>query len=219
MDYRKIYTNLIEKARDRTLNCYTEKHHIIHRCMGGCDDHDNLVELTAEEHYVAHQLLVKMYPHNNKLIYAANMMCVNATQRNNKAYGWIRRKWISQISKDRTGTKATEEQRKKMSESHRGDKNSMYGLHGDNHPAYGQKPWRNQITMKGKHEWRYAGIFYDWYINDIKAGIYKRQGHKRMLQELQIATISRVPRTSIELFKKGWNPYEDTDWVEWANNQ
>lgn len=46
-------------------------------------------------------------------------------------------------------------------------------------------------------------MFYDWYINDIKAGIYKRQGHKRMLQELQIATISRVPRTSIELFKRG----------------
>lgn len=89
------------------------KHHIIPRCMGGSDEHDNLVELTAEEHYVAHQLLVKMYPHDNKLIYAANMMCVNATQRNNKAYGWIRRKWVSQLSKDRTGTKATEEQRKR----------------------------------------------------------------------------------------------------------
>ena len=27
--------------------------------MGGTDDEENLVELTPEEHYVAHQLLVK----------------------------------------------------------------------------------------------------------------------------------------------------------------
>lgn len=217
MNYSKVYTDLIEKARKRTIECYTEMHHIIPRCMGGTDDRENLVALTAEEHYLAHQLLVKIYPKNPKLIYAANMMCVNATQRNNKAYGWIRRKWASQISKDMTGRKTTEEQRKKMSESHKGEKNVMFGLVGEKHPAFGQKPWKNQITMKGKHEWKYAGIFYDWYINDIKAGVYKRQGHKRMLQELQMVTISRVPRTALELFKKGWNPYDDADWINWAN--
>jgi hypothetical protein len=62
--------------------------------MGGTNKQDNLVWLTAEEHYVAHQLLVKMYPDNYKLIYAANMMCTNSPtgQRNNKLYGWLRSK-------------------------------------------------------------------------------------------------------------------------------
>jgi hypothetical protein len=64
MNYKKIYDNLISKGRNRVLNCYVERHHIIPKCMGGTDDEENLVELTPEEHYVAHQLLVKIYPKN-----------------------------------------------------------------------------------------------------------------------------------------------------------
>ena len=62
--------------------------------MGGSNKKENLVYLTAEEHYVAHQLLVKMYPDNKRLVYAANMMCTNSPtgQRNNKLYGWLRTK-------------------------------------------------------------------------------------------------------------------------------
>jgi hypothetical protein len=61
--------------------------------MGGNNSKDNLVYLTAEEHYVAHQLLVKIYPDNHKLIYAANMMCTNSPtgKRSNKLYGWLRK--------------------------------------------------------------------------------------------------------------------------------
>ena len=58
--------------------------------MGGSDDPSNLVDLTPEEHYVAHQLLVKIHPNNGKLIYAATMMCSNRI--NNKLYGWLRRR-------------------------------------------------------------------------------------------------------------------------------
>ena len=57
---------------------------------GQQDDKSNLVELTPEEHYVAHQLLVKMYPDIDNLVYAANKMTVTSknTKRNNKRYGW-----------------------------------------------------------------------------------------------------------------------------------
>ena len=74
MDYQKIYDSLIERARTRILDCYVEKHHIVPKCMGGSNRIGNLVELTPEEHYVAHQLLVKIYPNNHKLIYSAAMM-------------------------------------------------------------------------------------------------------------------------------------------------
>ena len=40
---------------------YTECHHIVPQSEGGSDDTDNLVNLTAREHYIAHLLLAKIY--------------------------------------------------------------------------------------------------------------------------------------------------------------
>jgi len=94
MNYKNIYETLINRARDRILEIYTESHHIIPRCMNGDNSVENLVELTPEEHYVAHQLLVKIYPQEYGLIKAAVMMCVNTggNRPKNKLYGWLRRK-------------------------------------------------------------------------------------------------------------------------------
>ncbi|XAO17074.1 homing endonuclease [Escherichia phage FL23] len=60
MNYEKIYNSLIDRARNRALTGYKERHHIIPKCLGGSNDASNLVDLTPEEHYVAHQLLVKI---------------------------------------------------------------------------------------------------------------------------------------------------------------
>jgi hypothetical protein len=110
MNYKKHYATLIERARHRVLEEYTEKHHIIPRCLGGTDDKENIVALTPEEHYVAHQLLVKMYPKEHKLIYAANMMTVispgNASRSNNKRYKWLKKKYIS-VCRSRSGSKSS----------------------------------------------------------------------------------------------------------------
>ena len=64
MNYEKHYNLLIERAKTRVIKGYTEKHHIIPKCMGGTDDASNISILTPEEHYIAHLLLVKMYPSN-----------------------------------------------------------------------------------------------------------------------------------------------------------
>lgn len=107
MNYKKIYTKLIEKAKSRqTTDIITgEIHHILPRCLGGTDDKDNLVLLTPEEHFVAHLLLVKIHKGNNKLIYAANMMTVGSPKHgrsSNKRYGWLR-KQFKEACKGRTG--------------------------------------------------------------------------------------------------------------------
>jgi hypothetical protein len=126
MNYTKIYQNLIERAITRTLptDTYVEKHHVVPKCMNGTDDSSNLVNLTAEEHYLAHQLLVKIYPDNHKLIYGANMMCVcqagNNQRSNNKRYGWLKRKF----SETQKGKTLSEETRRKMSESAKGKTHS-----------------------------------------------------------------------------------------------
>ena len=102
MNYQKHYDALISRAQTRTLSEYSERHHIVPKCMGGSNKKENLVRLTPEEHYVAHQLLVKIYPGNCGLIYATNMMTVKRPT--NKTYGWLRRKFIT-ASKTRIGSK------------------------------------------------------------------------------------------------------------------
>lgn len=85
----------MERAVDRLIDGYTERHHVIPRCLGGSDVKSNIVILTAEEHYLAHLLLVKMNPDNHGLVRAAMMMSGQSSRflhRSNKFYGWLRRK-------------------------------------------------------------------------------------------------------------------------------
>lgn len=107
MDYVLHYDILCERAKNRNLDCYTERHHILPKCMGGDESPENLVDLTPEEHYVAHQLLVKIYPENSGLVQAATLMTVHSKGEmrvNNKLYGWLRRR-ASKIAKRRVGDK------------------------------------------------------------------------------------------------------------------
>jgi hypothetical protein len=39
-----------------------ERHHVIPKCMGGSNREENLVYLTAKEHFIAHKLLVRVHP-------------------------------------------------------------------------------------------------------------------------------------------------------------
>jgi len=102
MNYSRHYELLISRAKNRILETYTESHHIIPRCMGGRNDKSNLVDLTPEEHYLAHQLLVKMHPTNVSLAKAASMMTTGRPS--NKLYGWLRRRLASAMSETQTGT-------------------------------------------------------------------------------------------------------------------
>jgi hypothetical protein len=117
MNYQKIYEQLTSK---NMIADYTEKHHIIPKCLGGSDELENIVCLTPEAHYVAHQLLVKIYPNNHKIIKAAHMMTVG--RNTNKTYGWLKRKHsesMKQRPSNRKGVKLSAETRSKMSASRR----------------------------------------------------------------------------------------------------
>lgn len=140
MNYEAHYNRMIERARNRMLSGYKERHHILPRCMGGSNDASNLVDLTASEHFVAHQLLVKVYPWNTKLIFALNWMAHRCN--NNKVYSWIKLRMAAEASKQKgywlgkkqtpetiakkiasmVGKKHSEETRKKMSLSAIGNK-------------------------------------------------------------------------------------------------
>lgn len=74
--YNKWYNQIVERAKFRTIDDYTESHHIIPESMGGFDTPDNLVDLTAREHFICHWLLVKMTTGEDhwKMINALRMM-------------------------------------------------------------------------------------------------------------------------------------------------
>jgi hypothetical protein len=64
MDYKKAYINLIKTRIDRKPDgdTYYEKHHIVPKCWGGTNKKENIIKLTAREHYIAHWLLYRMRP-------------------------------------------------------------------------------------------------------------------------------------------------------------
>lgn len=82
--YYKTYNSLVDKALQRGLDKrklegYYEKHHILPKCLGGKDENNNYVLLTAREHVLAHMLLQRIYPNNYKLI---NSMIAMLTLKN-----------------------------------------------------------------------------------------------------------------------------------------
>lgn len=65
--YTNWYYSIIQNAQTRTNDGYTERHHIIPKSLGGDNLKDNLVRLTAREHFICHRLLTKMTVGNQKI--------------------------------------------------------------------------------------------------------------------------------------------------------
>ena len=68
--YQKWYDHLIDRARNRTIEGYVERHHIVPKSLGGTDEESNLVDLTAREHLIAHMLLPR-FAENKKPMWQA----------------------------------------------------------------------------------------------------------------------------------------------------
>lgn len=128
MNYEKHYTLLIEKCNSRNWSkssapCYVEVHHIIPRCLGGTDDSNNLVVMSAREHFIAHLLLAKI--HGGKLWYAANMLLSQNSQQtrdrvNSRTYSTIKKNVAEQARLAKLGTTMCEETKTKISNSLKG---------------------------------------------------------------------------------------------------
>lgn len=143
--YSKWYIEIIEKALLRGNSRrvikesigYVEAHHILPRCI--CDSeydeksNENLVYVTAREHFICHLLLTKMFDDRDvtqKLQYACNAFRfnVNATQRSeyakisSKTYDLLKREYSkcrSEMNKGENnpnfgGKLQTEESKAKM---------------------------------------------------------------------------------------------------------
>jgi hypothetical protein len=62
--YTHWYYALMQKRRNTPLlkvGGYCENHHVLPECLGGPNTKENMIMLSAREHYVAHLLLTKMF--------------------------------------------------------------------------------------------------------------------------------------------------------------
>lgn len=146
MNYQKIYNNIIEntknKNRSKKDGNYYEKHHIVPKCLGGSNDINNLILLTAREHFLCHMLLCRIYPDNGKIGYSAFAMAIKCNQSDKRTYN-ISSRQFEEIKKL---MKHNDETKKKIS-----DHNKKYYSNLENRPFGDKNPnYRKDTWNKGK---------------------------------------------------------------------
>lgn len=129
--YTRWYFNIIAAAKLREIAEYNEKHHIIPKSLGGSNHTDNLVKLTAREHFICHRLLVKMVNHTKHRYQMWNAFsCMLYRKNKNQERHKINSKIFENIKKEGAKIKSV-----RMS----GKNNPMFGVKGKDHPSYGKK--------------------------------------------------------------------------------
>ena len=117
--YKKWYNQIVLNGKNEKLPGH-EHHHILPKSLGGSDDNNNLVYITAREHFVCHWLLTKIYitgEEHWKMLNALRMM--RAENKNQQRYD-------TKIT-SRVYAKLKEEYSKLQSEKVSGENNPMYG--------------------------------------------------------------------------------------------
>ena len=73
--YKEFIQNILDtRGRFECGDEYHERHHIVPKCLDGGNEEENLIDLFAREHFIAHKLLAKENPENKSLAYAWTMM-------------------------------------------------------------------------------------------------------------------------------------------------
>lgn len=201
MDYLKIYDSLINDAKTNPqLETYKELHHIVPRCLGGSNEKDNLVYLTARQHFIAHWLLYKIYG-GSKLANAWYAMCRvghgQGARRVNSAYykyaKETRSRYLSEeslgIKNHFFGKKHSIESRNKMSNTHK--KNMCWLNFSDSHKAALRASQQKPKTSEHKAKIGKKGLV--------------------MLQNIYTLEIIRVAKNDERVYSKEWvNPKKIT---------
>jgi hypothetical protein len=123
--YYRWYSSIVERAKIRQLIGYTEKHHIVPQSLGGSNSKNNLVNLSAREHFICHWLLTKCVSTNvEKMKYALwlmmNMQNNHQTHRykvNSRTYQRLKEELSTTFSNQHKGRIMSEETKKKISET------------------------------------------------------------------------------------------------------
>lgn len=136
MNYKEFIDDIINtRGRHGCGEEYYERHHIVPVCVGGKDKEENLIDLYAREHFIAHKLLAKENPHNQGLQCAWWMMS-HVVKENSERYKCTPEEY--------------EEAKIAFSNSQKGEKNFMYGKVGYNYGKRLSEETKKKISESHK---------------------------------------------------------------------
>ena len=152
MNYQQDYDDLIRKCKSRsTIDGYKETHHIIPKSMGGHKtDPNNLVDLTAREHFIAHFLLAKI--HGGSQWFAIRRMRGNDGFYVNSRLYEVAKIETSKLTSIRFfGIPKSDEQKAKMSASAIGKPKSLESIEKTRKALIGRKVSQNSLEALHAH--------------------------------------------------------------------
>ena len=142
--YTRWYFSIINRRNSAKLTTrklaksalgYVENHHIIPSSLSGTNEKNNMVFLTAKEHFVCHHLLTKMCTSaedSSKMRFALHKMCTSSGNQNRikitaRLFEKIRKDFaidMSNLLKGKTKGPLSQEHRDRISKSSKGHKKS-----------------------------------------------------------------------------------------------
>lgn len=221
MKYKEFIQNILDtRGRFTCREEYHERHHIVPKCMGGSNNEDNLIDLYAREHFIAHELLAEENPKNKGLQYAwwnmahgTKTICQKRYKCTPEEYEQAKIAFMKfNVGKNAPmyGKKHTEETKRKISEMGKGkmvgENNPMYGKRGKDCPFYGLK--RSDDTRKKLSESR-----------KIHRSVcqYNKQGNLLKIFDTEYDACEEIGMSISSLrdcLRKPWHTAKGYYWVE-----
>ena len=133
--YEKWYTAITQRGQTRTLETYSETHHILPKSLGGTNAKSNITKLTAREHFICHWLLTKIYKDGDphwKMLNALRIM--RAENKNQSRYETIITSKVYGSIKEEYSILQREK------------------LKGENNPMFGDKFYRSEEGFRKQKE-------------------------------------------------------------------
>ena len=124
--YTRWYFNIVNNARIFLREGYVERHHIIPKSLGGTNDAQNIVALSAREHFICHRLLARMTTGDDKkkMYFAAWILSCSKKKHLMKitarAYGKLKEDRAKAVSLSMKGKPKSPEAVAKMAKALRG---------------------------------------------------------------------------------------------------
>lgn len=179
MDYQRIYNEFIadRRKKEKTLTGYTEKHHIIPRLHGGDNSKKNIIKLTAQDHYFAHELLARI--HGGGMWSALFLMSSCGT----KSAQGVK---VSRKQYEIARINFIEHQRIIMT----GEGNHFFGKTHDSETIKKIIENRAQVTGKDHHEYNHEVVY--WQHLETGERIYATQNEFRKITGLCHKPVSMV---------------------------
>jgi len=197
VNYLAILNAIIYDPRNHLNDGYVEEHHIVPRSLGGTDDPENLINLSARQHFIVHWLLHKIYQgtvHEKKMTGAFMFMVyLGKSKLCSSSYKHVK----EAFSEAQRGKKMSENSRQKMRETFK--RNQI------EHPEYTRK--RVETRRRNfKERWENDEEFRTSLQSKIRAVHLGRKRSPETCARLKVSLKGHAPFTgkthSLETRKK-----------------